>query len=44
MKSASPLTNILKKGLFGDHENKNNLTKIKEETNEANPMAGMMGM
>ena len=33
MKSASPLTNILKKGLFGDHENKNNLTKIKEEKN-----------
>ena len=35
MTSISPLTNVLKKGLFGDHEGKNerNLIKIKEEKN-----------
>ncbi len=35
MKSISPLENVLKKGLYGDHEdkNENNLTKIKEIKN-----------
>ena len=35
MTSISPLANVLKKGLFGDHENKkeDNLTKIKEIKN-----------
>ncbi len=35
MKSISPLENVLKKGLYGDHEDKNesNLTKVKEIKN-----------
>ena len=35
MTSISPLSNVLKKGLFGDYENKkeDNLTKIKEIKN-----------
>ena len=35
MKSISPLNNVLKKGLYGDHEDKNesNLTKVKEIKN-----------
>ena len=35
MKSISPLENVLKKGLYGDHEGKNesNLTKVKEIKN-----------
>ena len=35
MTSISPLENVLKKGIFGDYENKkeDNLTKIKEIKN-----------